>query len=344
MSNAIVRFNKESNKYECVLNNQVIAKSKARDYFEYHNAKGDVPKLVKAKITSFTYADAVAAQGNADAPASSVAAPTFSIDERFELMDELLAMTINGSTKAMLIAGKGGIGKTYAVMKKLQDMGKVNVNTIIEESMENGELTLDDGDAADAQAEVEARQRLMAELDSRGDYKVVKGFVTPAALYRLLYENSKRTIVFDDCDSVLRHEDAVNLLKGALDTYEERWISWNTSSSKSDLPPCFKFQGQIIFITNLSMNKIDEAVRTRCFKVDVEMTKPQRVERMKTVLPHVMPDIDMEYKEDAISLLEANLEVAADVSFRSLMNLIKIRVDPTVKDWEKLGRFALIEN
>jgi len=341
MSTAIVRFNVEKSKYELVVGSKVIARSKNREYFEYHYARRDVPKLASLTITKFSYADEHVAVGTTSTVKDEdVPAPPspFSIDEKFDMMDELLSMVINGSTKAMLIAGKGGIGKTYAVMNKLSKMGKVDVNQVIAESMP------DDISLEDSEEDIEEKVKLLASLDGMGDFKVIRGFVTPAAAYRLLYENKKRTIVFDDCDSVLRHEDTINLLKGALDTYEERWISWNTQATSSDLPPCFKFEGQIIFITNLPMEKIDEAVRTRCFKVDVAMSKEQRCERMESVLERVMPDVDMDFKRDALKLIRANLDVAQDVSFRALMNLIKIRIDPTVKDWTKLGRFALIEN
>jgi len=339
MSNAIVRFNPEKSKYELVIGTKVIARSKDRDYFEYHYARRDVPKLAAVTITKFSYADNHVTVGTVPVTVPEVAAPSpFTIDEKFEMMDELLAMVINGTTKAMVIGGKGGIGKTYAVMSKLKKMGKVDVNQVIAESMP------DDISLEDSEEDIEEKVKLLASLDGMGDFKVIRGFVTPAAAYRLLYENKKRVIIFDDCDSVLRHDDTINLLKGALDTYEERWISWNTQATASDLPPCFKFEGQIIFVTNLPMEKIDEAVRTRCFKVDVAMSKEQRCDRMESVLENVMPDIDMDYKHDALKLLRDSLDVANDVSFRALMNIIKIRIDPTVKDWQKLGRFALIEN
>ena len=339
MSTATVRFNAELGKYELVVGSKIVAKSRNRDYFEYHYARRDVPKLANLTITKFVYDGDTTLKVAVPAAVKATPEPSpFTIDEKFDMMDELLAMVINGTSKAMLIGGEGGIGKTFAVMSKLKKMGKIDVNQVIAESMP------DDISLEDTEEDIEEKVKLLASLDSMGDFKVVRGYVTPAAAYRLLHDNSKRTIVFDDCDSVLKHEDTTMLLKGALDTYEERWISWNTQAAASDLPPCFKFEGQIIFITNLPMEKIDEAVRTRCFKVDVAMSKPQRCERMESVLQNVMPDIDMDYKVDALKLLRDSLDVAKDVSFRALMNLIKIRIDPTVKDWQKLGRFALIEN
>jgi hypothetical protein len=78
--------------------------------------------------------------------------------------------------------------------------------------------------------------------------------------------------------------------------------------------------------------------------LDLSMTKEQRVERMEAVLENVMPNVEIELKRDALQLLRDNLDVAIDVSFRALMNLIKIRIDPAVKDWQKLGQFTLLQN
>jgi hypothetical protein len=344
MTTAIVRNNKESGKFELLIDGNVVAKSKHRDYFEYHIGRRDVPKLNELGITKVVYADEVGVQITPVAGAVDQAFPTiaeeplFTIDERFEMMDQLIEMTVHGSSKAMLIAGRGGIGKSFAVKQVLDRLNKTDISKVL------AEMQPADIDVEDEEPEIEKKVEALATMDQLGDYKIIKGYASASALYRLLYENRKRVIIFDDCDSVLKDDNAINVLKSALDTYEERWVSWNTNAQfGSDLPQCFKFEGQVIFITNLPMDKVDEAVRTRCFKVDVSMSKEQRVQRMETVLADVMPEVDIEYKRDAIGLLKDNLHIAADVSFRSLMNLIKIRIDPAVRDWVKLGKFALLQ-
>ena len=184
-----------------------------------------------------------------------------------------------------------------------------------------------------------------AEMNAfKGDYVVVKGHASAKALYRILWENRNRTILFDDCDKVLQDQTAVMLLKPALDSYEDRWVSWRVEgfAKDSDLPSTFKFNGSIIFITNMAMAKIDEAVKTRCYKVDVSMTFPQRIERMEAVLANVMPDVPLENKIEALDLIKQNLHRVKDVNFRALMNLITIR--ETVPDWKPLATFALLEH
>jgi hypothetical protein len=344
---AIIKHN--GTKYEMHFGGKVLARSGDRDYFEYHIAKGDVPKIVAANIKAIVFEDGTAPKHATLTPtASAIAAqtvdlPVFDVDERFDMMDELITMTVKGqSVKAMCIGGKGGIGKSFAVQKVLNRMGKTDAAKAIAEAMKNpsnNHIAMnDDQDEADEKA------TNLSMYEDLGDYRIIKGYASASALYRILFENKKKVIIFDDCDSVLRNEDAVNVLKSALDSYEERWVSWNVNSASSDLPPCFKFEGQVIFVTNLDMDKVPEPIQTRCFKVDVAMSSEQRLKRMRTVLADVMPEVDMQFKLEAIELLQAHVHVTKNINFRSLMATIAIRTDDTTKDWKRLALFNLINN
>src|ERR1700743_214282 len=59
-------------------------------------------------------------------------------------------------------------------------------------------------------------------------YNIVKGHSRATGLYKMLWDNREEgsILVFDDCDSVFCDEIALNILKTALDTTEERIISW----------------------------------------------------------------------------------------------------------------------
>ena len=79
-------------------------------------------------------------------------------------------------------------------------------------------------------------------------------------LYTKLYEYSDKgnVVVFDDCDSVLLDDLALNILKAALDTSKKRRISWNTDSTylrKEGIPDSFEFNAGAIFITNIKFEK-----------------------------------------------------------------------------------------
>jgi hypothetical protein len=313
-------------------------KSKDPTYFEYHLGRKDVAKLNALGLTKVRLEDSgvVAAAPPANTVAPPIIGKSFTIDQKFKMMEQLIKMTIRGSSKGMLITGKGGIGKTYTVLDMLERMGKTDWMKARADAGVT-EITTDDADD-----EIEAKVESLAELGVSGDYVIFKGYASAAALYRLLYEHKNRIVIFDDCDKIIKDGTALNVLKGALDTYEERWVSWNTNAAAPDLPPCFKFEGQVIIISNSDMDQIDDAVKTRCFKVDVSMTPEQRVQRMRSVLPKVMPEIDLALKQEALQLMVDNLDVAIDVSFRSLMNVIKLRVEPDI-DWEDVAVYSLTQ-
>ena len=112
------------------------------------------------------------------------------------------------------------------------------------------------------------------------DFVHFKGRATAAGLFVTLYDNSDKIVVLDDCDSVFKDDDAVNILKGALDSYDTRKISYLTTKPLKDefgshLPRSFEFTGKIIFISNISQSKLDEAIRSRSFVSDIDLTKKQ---------------------------------------------------------------------
>jgi hypothetical protein len=167
----------------------------------------------------------------------------------------------------------------------------------------------------------------------------VKGYSTAKGLYRTLYENNNRVIVLDDCDSVLVDKVALNLLKGALDSYDERIISWNADIKDEDLPRSFNFTGRVIFISNMAKGQFDQALRTRSMMVDLEMTADQKVERMDYIInsSDYLPEVDMDVKRMALEFIANNKNSIADLSLRTLSTVIKLVV--AGDNWEEMAEY-----
>ena len=145
----------------------------------------------------------------------------------------------------------------------------------------------------------------------------VKGKSSAAAMYNTLWYNRNKIVVFDDCDSVLKDPDAINVLKGALDSSNFREISWATKGEglvytldlddneeiaqrcqewsqdhhgKEGIPNHFIFEGEVIFISNLKKAEIykrDSALLTRCTCIDVVLSAQGVMKRIETVLPYI---------------------------------------------------------
>ncbi len=239
----------------------------------------------------------------------------FSVADRFAFVEALSTMVATGKAPSAIITGEGGIGKTFTVTKTLRDLGLV-ANT-------------DEG--AD-------------QLPPSKVFTVVKGYSTPRALYRTLYENNDRIIVFDDCDSIMKDPVAINLLKAALDSYSKRIVSWNSEQRGNDLPSSFQFHGGVVFISNHTLGTLDQAIRTRALCVDLSMTADQKLERMEQIVASgdFLAEAPDEHKADALAAIKENLALVRNLSLRTLVQVTKVRSTDR-RDWKRLALYVMAQ-
>jgi hypothetical protein len=241
----------------------------------------------------------------------------FGINTRFEFVEKLVNMVAAGVQPSAVITGEGGLGKTYTVTKTLESAGFKDIS-----------------DLADFQ--------VGGVINTRKCFTTVKGYSTAKGLYRTLFENNKSIIVFDDCDAVLKDPVALNLLKGALDSYGKRIISWNADMRDEDLPRSFNFEGRVIFISNMDQNSIDQAIRSRSMLIDLSMNADQKIERMETIAKcdSFMPEYDANIKTESLNLIRELKDSAKEISLRTLISVCKIRAS-NPKDYKALAEYMI---
>ena len=184
------------------------------------------------------------------------------IAERFDILDQMTKSLVKSDIRALIVTGPPGVGKSFGV----------------EEELTKSSLF---GDMA----------------GSRRKYEVVKGAMTPLGLYAKLYEYSDKgnVLVFDDCDSVLMDDLALNILKAALDSGKKRMIYWNAESNKlrsEGIPDKFEFKGSACFITNIKFENVRskklqdhlDALQSRCHYLDLTLdTMRDKILRVKQI-------------------------------------------------------------
>ena len=184
------------------------------------------------------------------------------IKERFQILEEMTNATLDGIVRGMVVTGPPGVGKTFGVEQVLEK------DSIFD---------------------------MMADKPLRHTF--VKGAMSAIGLYSTLYKysDSKSIVVLDDCDTILFNEDALNILKAALDSGKKRKISWNSDSNflrREGVPGEFEFNGSVIFITNLKFDstrqtKIKdhlEAILSRCHYLDLTLdTTRDKLLRIKQI-------------------------------------------------------------
>jgi hypothetical protein len=240
----------------------------------------------------------------------------FGITKRFEFVKQMVTMVAKKTVASAIITGQGGLGKTHSVIKALKENGLQDVTDL-------------------ASFEIGTR------LQGSKSFRVIKGFSTAKGLYRSLFEGNGMTLVFDDCDSIQKDPVALNLLKGALDSYGDRYINWNADIKDEELPRSFKFTGSIVFISNMDMDRMDQAVRSRALCVDLSMTEDQKIERMDTIVNDAdfMPEYSVEFKRDALEFLRGMVKSVQNLSLRSLISTVKIRAEGG--NWQELAKYVL---
>jgi hypothetical protein len=281
---------------------------------------------------------AAGVQASGGRPAAApvpVKASKFSIDQRFGFIENLCDMVIAGESRAVIICGSGGLGKTYTVTKRLGAAGLRPVQELLAQAAGDEESEEDNGDEQDETVE-KVDERL------KNAYEMVKGFTTPKALYRLLYNNRDRIVIFDDCDSVWDNPVCVSLLKAALDSYDTRRLSWLSElrNDDDDLPQSFEFTGQIIFISNLSLNQLDQAVLSRSLYVDVSMTPDEKIQRIKTISKDIKPEWAKKEKDDSIELLSELKDNIGDLNIRTFLKVLEIR-HKGADNWRDLAEYVV---
>lgn len=209
----------------------------------------------------------------------------------FENIERLTKMVGKGIQPSLVITGSAGTGKTHLVKQTLTDMG----------------------------------------FEEAKDFVHFKGRATAAGLFVTLYENEDKIIVLDDCDSVFKDDDAVNILKGALDSYDARKISYISTKTLKDTYGCevprhFEFTGKIIFISNISQAKLDAAIRSRSFVADVELTTEQMFARMEQLMSKMESRIPSAAKENALKYMKELAEEfdGVEVNLRSFIKAARI--------------------
>jgi hypothetical protein len=248
------------------------------------------------------------------------------IATRFAVLDEMSKACISGDIRAMIVTGPAGIGKSHGV-----------------------NLQMEKASMFDRLASKKVR------------FEVVKGAMSGIGLFAKLYKfsDAKNVLVFDDCD-IWDDQDAINVLKGALDSGKTRRISWNKDSRilrEEGIPNSFNFNGSIIFITNKSfdakkagkMQPHLDALQSRChfldLTVDSERDKMLRIKQVHRDADgglFVDYDFSQEQTDEIMSFIWDNHTKLREVSLRMCLkvaDLVKIS-----SNWRELAKATCMKS
>jgi hypothetical protein len=243
---------------------------------------------------------------------------------RFQILQDMTTAVKAGDVRAMIVTGPPGVGKSFGV------------------------------------EEVLAKDDLFDMMGQRKPkYEIVKGAMSAIGLYSKLYKfsESKNILVFDDCDSILLDDIALNILKAALDSSKKRTISWNTDSRilrSEGIPDKFEFKGGAIFITNLKFEnvrskKLQEhlaALESRCHYIDLRMdTDREKVLRIKQIVKDgMLNDYDLAdvAKDEVVDFIEENRSTLRELSLRTVLKVADLRKS-FPGNWQNMAKVTVMK-
>lgn len=155
-------------------------------------------------------------------------------------------------------------------------------------------------------------------------YHLLRGYSSPAELYNFLYEFRSSTILIDDADSVFSELTTLNILKAILETRPDRVVSWRTPSPAITAPQTFTFTGKVIFITNLSVEKINmhmSALLSRVLYVSFDVSSEDVIRRIKWIARTTnYKTLSRDQRIRVASFIASNKDMIRDLSLRSLVH------------------------
>ena len=242
------------------------------------------------------------------------------LGERFEILDEMTEAVRQGNIRAMIVSGPPGVGKSHGVETVLQKAGLFDV---------------------------------LAERKAK--YEVCKGAMSAIGLYAKLYEFSAEgnVVVFDDCDDILYDSLSLNILKGALDSSERRFIAWNTDSRllrSEGIPDRFEFKGSAIFITNIKFEHVRsktlrshlDALESRCHYIDLQMdTQREKILRIQQVVSKgkMLERYEFEkcVEDEVVDFVVSNKDTLRELSLRMVLKVADLRKG-FPKSWKSMAK------
>ena len=242
---------------------------------------------------------------------------------RFDLMYKMTTNATLGSCRALTISGGPGLGKSFGI------------NRILESAKEKQGI----------------------------NYQIIKGGISGIGLYMLAYQmrESKNVILLDDADGIYEDSDALNVLKALNDTSIDRVVSWQKLTNalkEQDSPQTFIFNGAMIFITNIDMQRVLDAgkakihehlaaIMSRSYYLDLKLHTTEElyawvkysVEKHGILKQLTCGPLTDGQVKDALSWMKEHTDDIRAISIRTAMQVGEII--KTSKTWETDARILL---
>jgi hypothetical protein len=92
----------------------------------------------------------------------------------------------------------------------------------------------------------------------------------------------------------------------------------------------------------MSSDKLDQAVKSRSMTIDLSMSTADKIERMQTILPNILPAYDMDMKQEVLDFMSEHSDIAVEFNVRTLQKCIKVaHAYDGLPEWKDAAKYLL---
>jgi len=172
--------------------------------------------------------------------------------------------------------------------------------------------------------------------DLKKDIFYINSYSTSLAFYKAVYYNRYKHIVLDDVYGLYSDEKGISILRALTSTEKIRYINYQSTSEKLDVPSSFIFEGSITILTNKITEQMDNSLMGRAIHRKIKFSLNEKIDFMEKIAKfhYKIPEIEL---KEVMDFVKSNVdETTKNFSFRTIIKLIEF-YKQNKENWKELG-------
>jgi len=192
-------------------------------------------------------------------------------------------------------------------------------------------------------------KNILKELNKEVLY--INSYTTSLAFYKAVYHNRYNQIILDDVYGLYSDEKGISILRALTNTEEVRYIKYQSTSDKLDVPSSFIFEGSIIILTNKITDEMDNSLLGRSIHRKINFTLKEKLNFVEQIIKFQY-DLKEEEHDKIMKFVNENVdETTKNFSFRSVLKIVEfykhnknIWEELTIEELERDEELVFVKN
>ena len=172
--------------------------------------------------------------------------------------------------------------------------------------------------------------------DMKKEILYLNSYTTALAFYKAVYHNKYRHIILDDIFGLYSDEKGIAILRALTNTEKVRYINYQSTSEKLDVPSSFIFEGSITILTNKITDEMDNSLLGRAIYRKISFSIAEKFDFMEKIAKFHYKLKENELKE-IMDFIKINVDdTTKNFSFRTILKIIEFHRQ-NKEDWKELS-------